>query len=65
MKILKRIVIVAHPNITSCILTWIGDKFVEDPYIILDQISTIYYYFLFIINILVSKLDDILMFKVK
>ncbi len=51
--------------ITFCILTWIGGKSVEDPYIIIGQISTIYYYFIFIINILVSKFDDILMFKVK
>nr|ALO76290.1 cytochrome b [Sinoxylon sp. SIN01] len=46
-----------------CLLTWIGARPVEDPYILVGQILTITYFLYFIINPLVLKFWDHLMFK--
>jgi ubiquinol-cytochrome c reductase cytochrome b subunit len=38
------------------LLTWIGGRPVEDPYIFLGQIFTIFYFSFFIINPLITHL---------
>lgn len=48
---------------TVMLLTWIGARPVEDPYIITGQILTIIYFSYFIINPIVSKIWDIIIFK--
>nr|QNP09907.1 cytochrome b [Ochthebius sp. IBE<ESP> RA617] len=45
------------------LLTWIGARPVEDPYIIIGQILTIMYFLLYMINPLIYKLWDITIFK--
>nr|QQY98456.1 cytochrome b [Chrysaora quinquecirrha] len=46
------------------ILTWIGAQPVEDPYILIGQISTIIYFFYFIIIVpLIGTLENRLLFK--
>nr|YP_010264217.1 cytochrome b [Lucanus cervus]APO08632.1 cytochrome b [Lucanus sp. BMNH 1425267]QDW75841.1 cytochrome b [Lucanus cervus]QGQ62208.1 cytochrome b [Lucanus cervus]UIN24729.1 cytochrome b [Lucanus cervus] len=45
------------------LLTWIGARPVEDPYILVGQILTISYFTYFIINPLVFKFWDLLIFK--
>ena len=45
------------------LLTWIGARPVEDPYIIIGQILTILYFFYFIINPTISKITDKIIFK--
>nr|QRW36304.1 cytochrome b [Graptodytes varius] len=47
---------------TSILLTWIGMRTVEEPYIITGQILTFIYFFYFIINPLTNKLWDKLIF---
>nr|YP_010173062.1 cytochrome b [Bironella derooki]QSH90940.1 cytochrome b [Bironella derooki] len=44
--------------IVSCLLTWIGARPVEDPYIIVGQILTVLYFSYFIINPLLAKYWD-------
>nr|QHD19763.1 cytochrome b [Chilocorus bipustulatus] len=44
------------------ILTWLGSKPVEDPYIILSQIFTILYFLYFLLNPLIYKMWDKMMF---
>lgn len=48
---------------TVILLTWIGARPVEDPYIITGQILTIIYFSYFIVNPIVSKIWDIIIFK--
>lgn len=48
---------------TIIILTWIGARPVEDPYILTGQILTIIYFTYFIINPLISKIWEIIIFK--
>nr|YP_010140024.1 cytochrome b [Aulacochilus grouvellei]QQK56323.1 cytochrome b [Aulacochilus grouvellei] len=45
------------------LLTWIGARPVEDPYILIGQILTILYFMYYIINPLISKFWDFLLFK--
>ncbi|YP_659523.1 cytochrome b (mitochondrion) [Anoplophora glabripennis] len=45
------------------LLTWIGARPVEDPYIIVGQILTIMYFIYFLINPLIAKIQDKIMFK--
>lgn len=45
------------------LLTWIGARPVEDPYIIIGQILTITYFLYFIINRIISMLWDSIIFK--
>nr|YP_010449425.1 cytochrome b [Agrotis exclamationis]UTT74663.1 cytochrome b [Agrotis exclamationis] len=45
------------------LLTWIGARPVEDPYIITGQLLTIFYFSYFIINPIVSKYWDNLLFN--
>nr|UHA56201.1 cytochrome b [Trigonodes hyppasia] len=45
------------------LLTWIGARPVEDPYIITGQLLTIFYFSYFIINPLINKYWDNLIFK--
>nr|AXS65809.1 cytochrome b [Curculionoidea sp. 25 KM-2017] len=45
------------------LLTWIGARPVEDPYIIIGQILTITYFLYFILNSLISKMWDKLIFN--
>nr|YP_009743964.1 cytochrome b [Protambulyx strigilis]QIE12726.1 cytochrome b [Protambulyx strigilis] len=47
------------------LLTWIGARPVEDPYIITGQILTILYFSYFIINPLMSKYWDKIIFQLK
>nr|YP_009489593.1 cytochrome b [Losaria neptunus]SPP23496.1 cytochrome b [Losaria neptunus] len=49
--------------ITICLLTWIGARPVEEPYIITGQLLSIIYFSYFIINPLVSKYWDNLIFN--
>nr|QRV62905.1 cytochrome b [Hydroporus sp. NHM-IR526] len=44
------------------LLTWIGMRTVEEPYIITGQILTIMYFFYFIINPMINKIWDWLIF---
>jgi ubiquinol-cytochrome c reductase cytochrome b subunit len=41
------------------LLTWIGARPVEDPYILIGQILTLFYFFYYLFNPLVNKLWDI------
>lgn len=45
------------------LLTWIGARPVEDPYIITGQILTIIYFLIFIINPILFKIWDSIIFK--
>nr|WHL46537.1 cytochrome b [Phalera grotei] len=45
------------------LLTWIGARPVEDPYIITGQLLTIFYFSYFIINPIISKMWDNLLFN--
>nr|AML26601.1 cytochrome b [Scolytinae sp. BMNH 1274713] len=45
------------------LLTWIGARPVEDPYIMTGQILTIMYFFIYLLNPLASKLWDMILFK--
>nr|QNG56364.1 cytochrome b [Phalacridae gen. sp. MJ-2020] len=45
------------------LLTWIGARPVEDPYIITGQLLTIFYFFYYMINPLISKIWDNIMFE--
>nr|YP_010878906.1 cytochrome b [Sambus kanssuensis]WHE42545.1 cytochrome b [Sambus kanssuensis] len=45
------------------LLTWIGARPVEDPYILVGQILTTTYFLYFIINPLSNKMNDNLLFK--
>nr|QJQ25930.1 cytochrome b [Niphades castanea] len=45
------------------LLTWIGARPVEDPYILVGQILTILYFTYFIINPLIAKLWDYMIFS--
>nr|YP_010309898.1 cytochrome b [Pheosia rimosa]UMR55024.1 cytochrome b [Pheosia rimosa] len=45
------------------LLTWIGARPVEDPYIITGQLLTIFYFSYFIINPIINKIWDNLLFK--
>nr|AEP27552.1 cytochrome b [Hylobius abietis] len=47
------------------LLTWIGARPVEDPYIIVGQILTILYFSYFVINPMVAKLWDYIIFMDK
>lgn len=48
---------------TLILLTWIGARPVEDPYIITGQILTIVYFLIYLTNSLIYKLWDWLIFK--
>nr|YP_010491863.1 cytochrome b [Ocypus graeseri]UWM92649.1 cytochrome b [Ocypus graeseri] len=48
---------------TVILLTWIGARPVEDPYIVTGQILTITYFLFYIINPLTSKIWDSIIFK--
>nr|YP_010287427.1 cytochrome b [Somatina indicataria]UKT61758.1 cytochrome b [Somatina indicataria] len=48
---------------TIILLTWIGARPVEDPYIITGQLLTIFYFSYFIFNPLISKLWDNILFN--
>nr|APX40419.1 cytochrome b [Aphthona albertinae] len=45
------------------LLTWIGARPVEDPYILTGQVLTVLYFLYFMINPLITKFWDSLMFK--
>nr|APX39285.1 cytochrome b [Psylliodes gougeleti] len=45
------------------LLTWIGARPVEDPYILIGQILTIIYFLYFILNPMISMLWDMIIFK--
>nr|YP_010127379.1 cytochrome b [Apomecyna saltator]QPO99875.1 cytochrome b [Apomecyna saltator] len=45
------------------LLTWIGARPVEDPYITLGQILTIMYFLYFIINPIIAKIQDYILFN--
>nr|YP_009627355.1 cytochrome b [Aristobia reticulator]QCC70803.1 cytochrome b [Aristobia reticulator] len=45
------------------LLTWIGARPVEDPYIFTGQMLTILYFSYFLINPLIAKIQDKIMFK--
>nr|AZL93216.1 cytochrome b [Eupelmus sp. ZJUH_2016012] len=45
------------------ILTWIGARPVEEPFIIIGQISSILYFLYFFLNPYIAKLSDFLIFK--
>nr|ALO76338.1 cytochrome b [Bolboceratex sp. BOL01] len=46
-----------------CLLTWIGARPVEDPYILTGQILTVLYFTFYVINPLSAKLWDNIIFK--
>nr|APX40328.1 cytochrome b [Altica ericeti] len=48
---------------TIILLTWIGARPVEDPYILLGQILTIIYFLYFIMNPMITKMWDKIIFK--
>nr|YP_009564665.1 cytochrome b [Macrohaltica subplicata]QAY82014.1 cytochrome b [Macrohaltica subplicata] len=48
---------------TIILLTWIGARPVEDPYILLGQILTIIYFLYFIVNPMITKMWDTIIFK--
>nr|AFU50239.1 cytochrome b [Vesperus conicicollis]ALO76078.1 cytochrome b [Elminae sp. GENSP01] len=48
---------------TVILLTWIGARPVEDPYIMTGQILTMIYFSYFIVNPIVSKIWDMIIFK--
>nr|AND96222.1 cytochrome b [Onthophagus cf. jeannelianus] len=45
------------------LLTWIGARPVEDPYIMIGQLLTIIYFLYFLINSITSSIWDMIMFK--
>nr|APX40770.1 cytochrome b [Galeruca macchoi] len=45
------------------LLTWIGARPVEDPYILTGQILTVIYFLYYILNPIISKLWDYIIFK--
>nr|YP_010034223.1 cytochrome b [Monochamus sparsutus]QOW83762.1 cytochrome b [Monochamus sparsutus] len=45
------------------LLTWIGARPVEDPYIMVGQILTIIYFFYFFINPIIASIQDKILFK--
>nr|QAY82040.1 cytochrome b [Syphrea sp. REN-2018] len=45
------------------LLTWIGARPVEDPYILLGQILTIIYFIYFMLNPMITKMWDMIIFK--
>nr|APX40666.1 cytochrome b [Mantura chrysanthemi] len=45
------------------LLTWIGARPVEDPYILIGQILTILYFLYYIINPIMAKMWDLIIFK--
>nr|APX39808.1 cytochrome b [Gonioctena aegrota] len=45
------------------LLTWIGARPVEDPYILTGQILTVLYFMYYIINALTAKIWDLIIFK--
>lgn len=45
------------------LLTWIGARPVEDPYIILGQILTIIYFFIYLLNRITAIIWDLIIFK--
>nr|ALO70870.1 cytochrome b [Rybaxis sp. 1 EF-2015] len=45
------------------LLTWIGARPVEDPYIMLGQILTIMYFFIYLLNSMTAMMWDLIMFK--
>nr|YP_010580967.1 cytochrome b [Monochamus saltuarius]UZT27190.1 cytochrome b [Monochamus saltuarius] len=45
------------------LLTWIGARPVEDPYILIGQILTIIYFFYYIINPIIAIIQDKILFK--
>nr|YP_010878893.1 cytochrome b [Cantonius szechuanensis]WHE42532.1 cytochrome b [Cantonius szechuanensis] len=47
----------------TCLLTWIGARPVEDPYILVGQILTITYFSYFALQPMITKVWDMLMFK--
>nr|WEV93747.1 cytochrome b [Bryodema gebleri] len=49
--------------IVVCLLTWIGKRPVEEPYIMTGQILTIIYFSYFLINIHIAKMWDMLIKK--
>uniref|UniRef100_UPI00315CABD9 cytochrome b n=1 Tax=Sphingonotus turcmenus TaxID=2952658 RepID=UPI00315CABD9 len=49
--------------IVVCLLTWIGKRPVEEPYITTGQILTIIYFLYFLINIHIAKMWDMLISK--
>nr|APX39176.1 cytochrome b [Altica ampelophaga] len=48
---------------TIILLTWIGARPVEDPYILLGQILTVIYFLYFIMNPMITKMWDKIIFK--
>nr|APX39737.1 cytochrome b [Podagrica fuscicornis] len=47
----------------TLLLTWIGARPVEDPYIMIGQFLTIIYFIYFIINPIIAKIWDYIIFK--
>nr|QNP09991.1 cytochrome b [Ochthebius sp. IBE<ESP> AN292] len=45
------------------LLTWIGARPVEDPYILLGQLLTIFYFIIYLINPLINLMWDSIIFK--
>nr|YP_010947536.1 cytochrome b [Hesperus amabilis]WGO76439.1 cytochrome b [Hesperus amabilis] len=45
------------------LLTWIGARPVEDPYILTGQILTVVYFLFYVINPLIAKMWDLIIFK--
>nr|QNP09894.1 cytochrome b [Ochthebius sp. IBE<ESP> AN77] len=45
------------------LLTWIGARPVEDPYILIGQILTVMYFFMYMINPLMNMMWDTIIFK--
>nr|YP_009995257.1 cytochrome b [Ochthebius puncticollis]QNP09647.1 cytochrome b [Ochthebius puncticollis] len=45
------------------LLTWIGARPVEDPYIMIGQMLTIMYFLIYLINPMMNKLWDLIIFK--
>nr|WRQ20285.1 cytochrome b [Lucanus maculifemoratus maculifemoratus] len=48
---------------TIILLTWIGARPVEDPYVVTGQVLTMIYFIYFLINPLIYKFWDLLIFK--
>nr|YP_009995244.1 cytochrome b [Ochthebius plesiotypus]QNP09621.1 cytochrome b [Ochthebius plesiotypus] len=48
---------------TTLLLTWIGARPVEDPYILIGQILTLIYFIIYLINPIMNKLWDNLIFN--
>ena len=49
--------------VTVILLTWIGARPVEDPFIVTGQILTIIYFRYYLINPIINKLWDLIIFK--